>query len=104
MIKIATELNLVKHRGKQYIINLIKFVISVKKEMTLKQCQIDHISPLACGGTNDDINLQSICKECHFEKTQEEKENHEYLKIYDTNSSYDTQSLDIINSSSNLSK
>ena len=75
-----------------------------KKEMTLKQCQIDHISPLACGGTNDDINLQSICKECHFEKTQEEKENHEYIKISDTNSSYNTQLLDIINSSSNLSR
>ena len=72
--------------------------------MSLKQCQIDHIKPLASGGNNNDTNLQCICRECHFEKTQEEKDNHEYIKISDTNSSYNTQLLDIINSSYNLSR
>ena len=41
--------------------------------MTIKQCQIEHIKPLASGGTNNDINLQSICKECHFEKNARRK-------------------------------
>ena len=40
--------------------------------MTLKQCQIDHIKPLASGGTNTEANLQALRRECHFEKTQEE--------------------------------
>ena len=38
------------------------------KELTIKETQIDHVQPLASGGTNDDINLQVLCRECHFEK------------------------------------
>ena len=75
-----------------------------QKDMAFKNCQIDHIKPLASGGTNADGNLQSICRECHFEKTKEEQEHHEYVKVSDTNSSYNTQVLDIINSSANLSR
>ncbi len=36
--------------------------------------QIDHIKPLANGGTNNMENLQAICENCHAEKTSEEKE------------------------------
>jgi len=32
----------------------------------------DHIVPLEEGGTDDDINLQTICQECDKIKTQEE--------------------------------
>lgn len=31
--------------------------------------QVDHIRPLAYGGTNYEDNLQSLCTECHREKT-----------------------------------
>ena len=31
--------------------------------------EVDHILPLAQGGTNDDTNLQSLCKRCHSRKT-----------------------------------
>lgn len=31
--------------------------------------QVDHIVPLAEGGTNDPDNLQSLCHSCHSRKT-----------------------------------
>jgi 5-methylcytosine-specific restriction protein A len=30
---------------------------------------VDHIVPLARGGTNDEANLQSLCRRCHVAKT-----------------------------------
>ncbi len=30
---------------------------------------VDHVRPLADGGTNDDENLQSLCHSCHSRKT-----------------------------------
>lgn len=32
--------------------------------------EVDHIQPLADGGTNDSDNLQSLCKSCHSRKTR----------------------------------
>ena len=34
--------------------------------------EVDHIIPKADGGTDDDENLQAICRECHKVKTQQE--------------------------------
>lgn len=34
--------------------------------------QVDHIKAKVHGGTDDDRNLQSICKPCHDAKTQRE--------------------------------
>lgn len=36
--------------------------------------QVDHIRPLADGGTDTDANLQAICKPCHDAKTKQEAE------------------------------
>lgn len=39
----------------------------------LTQAQhVDHITPKAEGGTDDEGNLQSICEPCHNEKTKAE--------------------------------
>ena len=46
--------------------------------------QIDHIKPLAYGGTNDITNLHSLCKSCHKEKTRHEQEDGKYVRIIDT--------------------
>ncbi|WP_083440374.1 HNH endonuclease [Aquincola tertiaricarbonis] len=35
--------------------------------------QVDHRIPLEQGGTDDDANLQGICKACHVEKTAGEQ-------------------------------
>jgi 5-methylcytosine-specific restriction protein A len=34
--------------------------------------EVDHIRPLADGGTNDAHNLQCLCKSCHSRKTRED--------------------------------
>lgn len=35
--------------------------------------EVDHIIPLEQGGSNDEINLQSLCAPCHAEKTRQEQ-------------------------------
>ena len=67
-------------------------------EFEFKQIHIDHIKPLASGGNNDDINLQILCKECHFEKSKDEQQNQEYVRTSETASSYSSQTFDVINS------
>lgn len=34
--------------------------------------EVDHVTPQAEGGTDDDTNLQAICLPCHIEKTKAE--------------------------------
>lgn len=34
--------------------------------------EVDHIVPLADGGSNDATNLQCLCKSCHSRKTRED--------------------------------
>ena len=41
----------------------------------LRDIDIDHIIPITFGGKNLIDNLQSLCKECHKEKTKNEKHN-----------------------------
>jgi len=67
------------------------------KEIKIKETHIDHIIPLANGGTNDEENLQLLCKPCHFEKTKHEAEQG-YVKLSDTASSFNKTTLDIFNS------
>lgn len=38
-----------------------------------REFDVDHIIPIANGGTNRPENLQALCKECHQEKTKKEK-------------------------------
>ena len=39
-----------------------------------KEFDIDHILPIAIGGTNNISNLQILCKACHGDKTRSEQE------------------------------
>lgn len=34
--------------------------------------EVDHVTPKAKGGTDDEDNLQAICSECHREKSTRE--------------------------------
>ena len=40
--------------------------------MVTAAAEVDHIIPLARGGTNDLANLQPLCKSCHSRKTMRE--------------------------------
>ena len=35
--------------------------------------QVDHIKPKARGGTDDEANLEVLCRDCHDEKTLKEQ-------------------------------
>ena len=70
------------------------------KKVIKKAFDIDHIVPLAEGGTNESVNLQVLCKPCHFEKTQTEHERG-YIKLSQTESSFNTTVTDIFNSELN---
>ena len=71
-----------------------------ERQLTLKQTHIDHVKPLAAGGSNEDSNLQILCRECHFDKSQQEMLNHEYVMVSKTTSSYNSRTFEIITSSS----
>ena len=60
--------------------------------------EIDHIKPIAQGGTNDDDNLQVLCRSCHKNKSQIEKEDGSYIKIIDTESSFNNQVQELMDS------
>lgn len=60
--------------------------------------EIDHIIPLATGGTNLRENLQALCKSCHNQKTSNERELSDYLNINDELSSYNNLTRSIFDS------
>jgi hypothetical protein len=59
---------------------------------------IDHIRSLANGGTNDIDNLQPLCLECHMDKTSTEHEQGKYVKLKDSESSFNTNVQEIMDS------
>ena len=56
--------------------HLIQLYNDVCCECSLKheKYEIDHIKPLACGGTNEIDNLQILCEACHKKKTVDEQQ------------------------------
>jgi 5-methylcytosine-specific restriction enzyme A len=63
-----------------------------------KKYDIDHIKPLASGGTNEIDNLQALCKACHRDKTANENEQGLYVKFSDTESCFNNTVQEIMNS------
>lgn len=57
--------------------------------------EVDHIKPLASGGTNAISNLQPLCKECHKEKSKEEAEMGIYRVEDEMESFYDERKIDL---------
>jgi 5-methylcytosine-specific restriction endonuclease McrA len=41
---------------------------------------VDHILPLEDGGSDDEGNLQTLCRSCHGRKTRNEQRQRGYLK------------------------
>ena len=67
------------------------------KTVTAKAYHIDHILALANGGTNEPENIQVLCVACHADKTKAERE-HGYVKMVDTESSFNAITNDIFQS------
>jgi 5-methylcytosine-specific restriction enzyme A len=66
--------------------------------LEVKKYEIDHIKPLASGGTNEIDNLQALCKACHRDKTANENEQGLYVKFSDTESCFNNTVQEIMNS------
>ena len=62
----------------------------------------DHTRSLANGGTNEDPNLQPLCKPCHKDKCKSEHEDGSYIRLNDTESSYNLSVQSIMDSQPSL--
>ena len=69
-------------------------------KMPAENMAIDHIKPLASGGSNDVSNLQPLCKDCHKTKTIQENQEGAY-RVRDETESFFNQSVydNVVNSS-----
>jgi len=99
-------------RDKFFIIKRAKFTKEQREQIKHEQedkcikCKIvltekyhiDHIQPLANGGTNDKENLQALCVSCHIEKSREEKEACEYIQTDNITSAFNIQALNAVES------
>lgn len=63
-----------------------------------KEFEYDHIQSLANGGSNDLDNFQALCKPCHLQKTNEERDNSDFIKYDDVASTFNDKALEIIRS------
>ncbi|MEI7669711.1 MAG: HNH endonuclease signature motif containing protein, partial [Pseudomonadota bacterium] len=63
-----------------------------------KEFELDHVIPLASGGTNEDENIVVLCKGCHSDKTKCEKTETGYVKLSNTESSFNKITKEIFNS------
>ena len=71
---------------------------TICKEKLQRKYELDHIKPLVSGGTNDLKNIQLLCKSCHKKKSHVEKEDGSYIRIIETESTFNNQLLEIMSS------
>ncbi len=91
-IKFSKEQRLELAKESKFMCNMCKCCIKEVKY------EIDHITPLSGGGTNEKPNLQVLCKACHLIKTSNEHETGRYIKINDTESTFNKQVQDVFDS------
>ena len=85
---------------RQKMLDLANGCCATCQKAVKKVFHIDHIIPLAEGGSNEANNLQVLCKPCHFDKTRQEQE-HGYVRLSQTESSFNSTVKDIFNSELN---
>ena len=69
-----------------------------QKDLVGVKCEIDHIRPLSNGGSNEKTNLQVLCVSCHLNKTREEHDTCEHIKIDEFVSCFNLQAYEVIKS------
>jgi 5-methylcytosine-specific restriction endonuclease McrA len=78
----------IARRAQRNVSERIKKEVAAKAHWKCEICftlltanyEIDHITALYLGGTNNKENLQAICSECHRTKTREEYEDYLFAK------------------------
>jgi 5-methylcytosine-specific restriction protein A len=84
---------------KEKIIKNFNYQCNICKCCLKKQpFEIDHIRALSNGGTNEMKNLQPLCKACHLVKTSDEHEQGKYIKINDTESTFNEHVQEVMDS------
>ena len=72
----------------------------VNCQTTLKtKFEIYHIVPLSAGENNEVDNLQLLCCSCQKEKSKYDQEDGDYVRIIETESSYNSEVRNIMKSS-----
>ena len=66
------------------------------EQVDVKDTRIDHVIPLAAGGSDDDSNLQNLCQPCHLPKTQIESLDNEHVVTSATESPFNSVTLCVI--------
>jgi hypothetical protein len=72
---------------------------NMKCNLCDKKCakfEYDYVTPIALGGSNDILNFQALCKECHQQKT--EQESGDFIKFDDIASTFNDEALKIVQS------
>ncbi|UKZ11132.1 hypothetical protein EhVM1_000117 [Emiliania huxleyi virus M1] len=84
IIGLRTEIdrltNLLMNPHKRKVSAVVKKKVAADAHWSCTKCskivdcmyEVDHIQPLAMGGTNDFHNLQLLCQQCHKNKTRQE--------------------------------
>ena len=84
---------------KQKLLNIYENKCNNCEEECSEDFEIDHIIPISAGGSSQAMyNLQVLCCSCHKKKTQDEKEHGSYVKINNTESSFNNQVQTIVDS------
>ena len=86
------------YEKRQELLNKFKNKCNICKDQIKIKFEIDHILPLAANGTNEDNNLQVLCKSCHKDKTQSKNEDGTYVRIVETESTFNNQVQEIMDS------
>lgn len=68
-----------RQEGRAHLARVRRVLLKVSPYCAACRCKVsgadsdlDHITPLAAGGTNDRGNLQLLCKPCHKKKTRQD--------------------------------
>ena len=83
---------------REAILERFNNVCNICKCKINKGFEIDHIRPLANGGKEEESNLQPLCKACHRDKCSNEHENGDYIKIIDSESTFNNHIQTVMDS------
>ena len=72
---IRKELDLTGEKEKEFLTQLNNKCCGCERKLEAKGSHLDRSKPLASGGTNDDQNIQVLCKDCPMTKSKKEQEN-----------------------------